>query len=159
MGSLVMAIGFQWVQGCGSLTLALRGRRRCLTYPRPGRQPSVGWERLVRLGGLAWHIRGITALAIAFVVVGGLIRLGGLGGLIRQPQQSPERLPRAFACSAVVVSQGLGPKGVGRSCAWFVLGNSRDRFQIRWFSVVVGAAGAGTWGQVSIGTFRSVRGT
>lgn len=30
------------------------------------------------LGGLAWHIRGITALAIAFVVVGGLIRLGGL---------------------------------------------------------------------------------
>ncbi|KEF41396.1 MAG: copper resistance protein CopD [Cyanobium sp. CACIAM 14] len=31
------------------------------------------------LSGLAWHIRGITALAIAFVVVGGLIRLGGLG--------------------------------------------------------------------------------
>jgi len=31
------------------------------------------------LNGLAWHIRGITALAIAFVVVGGLLRLGGLG--------------------------------------------------------------------------------
>ena len=31
------------------------------------------------LSGLAWHIRGITALAIAFVVVGALIRLGGLG--------------------------------------------------------------------------------
>lgn len=31
------------------------------------------------LGSLAWHIRAITALAIAFVVVGGLIRLGGLG--------------------------------------------------------------------------------
>jgi hypothetical protein len=31
------------------------------------------------LPALAWHIRGITALAIAFVVVGGLIRLGGLG--------------------------------------------------------------------------------
>jgi len=31
------------------------------------------------LGGLAWHIRAITALAIAFVVVGALIRLGGLG--------------------------------------------------------------------------------
>lgn len=30
------------------------------------------------LNGLAWHIRGITALAIAFVVVGALIRLGGL---------------------------------------------------------------------------------
>ena len=31
------------------------------------------------MNGLAWHIRGITALAIAFVVVGALIRLGGLG--------------------------------------------------------------------------------
>jgi putative copper export protein len=30
-----------------------------------------------KLSGLAWHIRGITALAIAFVVVGALIRLGG----------------------------------------------------------------------------------
>ncbi len=34
----------------------------------------LGW-----LSGLAWHIRSITALAIAFVVVGALIRLGGLG--------------------------------------------------------------------------------
>ncbi|MCP9929690.1 hypothetical protein KBY82_02705 [Cyanobium sp. AMD-g] len=32
------------------------------------------------LSGLAWHIRGITALAIAFVVVGALIRLGGVLG-------------------------------------------------------------------------------
>ncbi len=32
------------------------------------------------LGGLAWHIRAITALAIAFVVVGALIRLGGVAG-------------------------------------------------------------------------------
>ncbi len=31
------------------------------------------------LTALAWHIRGITALAVAFVVVGALIRLGGLG--------------------------------------------------------------------------------
>ena len=30
------------------------------------------------LSGLAWHIRGITALAIAFVVVGAFIRLGGV---------------------------------------------------------------------------------
>lgn len=30
-----------------------------------------------KLTPLAWHIRGITALAIAFVVVGALIRLGG----------------------------------------------------------------------------------
>lgn len=29
------------------------------------------------LGALAWHIRAITALAVAFVVVGALIRLGG----------------------------------------------------------------------------------
>jgi len=28
---------------------------------------------------LAWHIRGITAMAIAFLVVVALIRLGGLG--------------------------------------------------------------------------------
>jgi hypothetical protein len=33
----------------------------------------------LNLSGLAWHIRGITALAIAFVVVGALIRLGSLG--------------------------------------------------------------------------------
>jgi putative copper export protein len=31
------------------------------------------------LSPLAWHIRGITALAIAFVVVGAGIRLGGFG--------------------------------------------------------------------------------
>jgi hypothetical protein len=31
------------------------------------------------LGGLAWHIRAITARAIAFLVVGALIRLAGLG--------------------------------------------------------------------------------
>lgn len=31
------------------------------------------------LSDLAWHIRGITGQAIAFVVVGALIRLGGLG--------------------------------------------------------------------------------
>jgi len=35
----------------------------------------------------------------------------------------------------VVLSQGLGPKGGGRSCAWFVLGNSRDRFQIGGFQL------------------------
>jgi hypothetical protein len=33
----------------------------------------------LNLSGLAWHIRGITALAIAFVVLGALIRLGSLG--------------------------------------------------------------------------------
>ena len=41
----------------------------------------VGMKLLLLAGtaALAWHIRGITALAIAFVVVGGLIRQGGLG--------------------------------------------------------------------------------
>ena len=51
----------------------------------------------------AWHIRRITALAIAFVVVGGLIRLGGrlyeqqqTGALrVEQPGLGAERfLPR-----------------------------------------------------------------
>ena len=37
-----------------------------------------GLFRAANPSGLAWHIRGITALAIAFVVVGALIRLGGL---------------------------------------------------------------------------------
>ena len=37
------------------------------------------------------------------------------------------------------------PKGVGRSCALALLGNSRDR-QIQVSSVVIGATGAGTWG-------------
>lgn len=39
--------------------------------------------KLLLLGAtaaLAWHIRAITALAIAFVVVGALIRLGGVLG-------------------------------------------------------------------------------
>jgi hypothetical protein len=36
--------------------------------------------------------------------------------------------------------------GPGHLSACFVLGNSRDRFQIRWLSVLGGAAGAGTWG-------------
>ena len=31
------------------------------------------------LSGLAWHIRAITALAVAFVVVGAGLRLGGFG--------------------------------------------------------------------------------
>lgn len=45
-------------------------------HPRLRLIPSLTDENL---SGLAWHIRGITALAIAFVVVGALIRLGGLG--------------------------------------------------------------------------------
>jgi putative copper export protein len=43
------------------------------------------------LSGLAWHIRGITSC----------------------PQQSPEHWPRAFVYSAVVLSQGSGPRSSG----------------------------------------------
>lgn len=35
-----------------------------------------------RLGPLAWHIRAITLLAVAFVVAGALIRLGGVTALL-----------------------------------------------------------------------------
>jgi len=49
--------------------LALHARLRLI--------PSLSDDNLT---GLAWHIRAITALAIAFVVVGALIRLGGLPG-------------------------------------------------------------------------------
>ncbi|MEA5417157.1 hypothetical protein [Synechococcus sp. BA-132 BA5] len=52
----------------GLAALALHARLRLI--------PNLSDENL---SGLAWHIRGITALAIAFVVVGGLLRLGGLG--------------------------------------------------------------------------------
>jgi len=51
----------------GIAALAVHARLRLIPNLRDG-----------NLSGLAWHLRGITALAIAFVVVGALIRLGGL---------------------------------------------------------------------------------
>jgi hypothetical protein len=45
--------------------------------------------RLQTTTSTAWHIHGITALAIAFVVVGGLIRLGGR---LYEQQQKPVAL-------------------------------------------------------------------
>ena len=74
-------------------------------------------------------------------------------------QRSRTTKPGAIAPGLCLLSRGAVPRGAGAAVRGFVLGNSRDRFQIRWFSVVGGAAGAGTWGQVSSGTFRSVRGT
>jgi len=68
-------------------------------------------------------------------------------------------MPGALAPGICLLSRGAFPRGSGAAVRGFVLGNSRDRLQIRWFSVVGGAAGAGTWGQVSSGTFRWVRGT
>ncbi|MFM7513768.1 MAG: hypothetical protein ACKO3F_10500 [Cyanobium sp.] len=53
------------------------GRNRRPGNPRPAATDSQPTHD--NLAGLAWHIRAITALAIAFVVVGALIRLGGLG--------------------------------------------------------------------------------
>ncbi|SBO43094.1 protein of unknown function [Cyanobium sp. NIES-981] len=60
--------------------------------------------------------------------------------------------PGALAPGFCLLSRGAVPRGSGAAA------RSVDR-QIRVSSLVVGAAGAGTWGQVSIGTFRWVRGT
>ncbi len=51
------------------------------------------------------------------------------------------------------------PKGGLAQLREFGAGSQPDRCSIRESSVVGGAAGAGTWGQVSSGTFRWVRGT
>ncbi|TVS06926.1 MAG: hypothetical protein EA413_02530 [Cyanobium sp. PLM2.Bin73] len=63
-----MLLGVKLLLLAGTAALALHARLRLV--------PTLSDDSL---GGLAWHIRGITALAIAFVVVGALIRLGGLG--------------------------------------------------------------------------------
>jgi putative copper export protein len=63
-----MLVGVKVLLLAATAVLALHARLRLI--------PSLTDDNL---SGLAWHIRGITALAIAFVVVGALIRLGGLG--------------------------------------------------------------------------------
>lgn len=63
-----MLVGVKLLLLAGTAALALHARLRLI--------PQLTDDNLT---GLAWHIRGITALAIAFVVVGALIRLGGLG--------------------------------------------------------------------------------
>jgi hypothetical protein len=82
-------------------------------------------------------------------------------GLVERRRWSllPHNKARSLGPGLLSAQPWCRPEGVGRSCASFLLGNRRDRCQIRVFSVVVGAAGAGTWGQGSIGTFRWVRGT
>ncbi len=62
-----MLIGTKLVLLAATAALAVHARLRLI--------PQIGDNNL---SGLAWHIRGITALAIAFVVVGGLIRVGGV---------------------------------------------------------------------------------
>jgi putative copper export protein len=63
-----MLVGVKLLLLAVTAALALHARLRLI--------PSLSDDNLA---GLAWHIRAITALAIAFVVVGGLIRVGGLG--------------------------------------------------------------------------------
>ena len=60
-------VGTKLVLLASTAALAIHARLRLI--------PQLNDSNLNRL---AWHIRGITALAIAFVVVGALIRLGGL---------------------------------------------------------------------------------
>ncbi len=66
--SIGMPVGVKLLLLAGTAALALHARLRLI--------PNLTDDDL---GGLARHIRGMTALAIAFVVVGALIRLGGLG--------------------------------------------------------------------------------
>ena len=63
-----MLVGVKLLLLAGTAALAVHARLRLI--------PNLTYDNL---SGLAWHIRGITALAIAFVVVGGLILLGDLG--------------------------------------------------------------------------------
>ena len=63
-----MLVGVKLLLLAATAALAIHARLRLI--------PNLTDDNLT---GLAWHIRGITALAIAFVVVGALIRLGGLG--------------------------------------------------------------------------------
>ena len=60
-----MLVGVKLLLLTGTAALALHARLRLI--------PNLDDANL---SGLAWHIRGITALAIAFVVVGALIRPG-----------------------------------------------------------------------------------
>jgi putative copper export protein len=62
-----MLVGVKLLLLAATAALALHARLRLI--------PNLADANL---SGLAWHIRGITALAIAFVVVGALIRLGGV---------------------------------------------------------------------------------
>ena len=62
-----MLLGTKLVLLAATAALALHARLRLIPHLSDS-----------NLSGLAWHIRVITALAIAFVVVGGLIRVGGV---------------------------------------------------------------------------------
>ena len=61
-----MLVGVKLLLLAGTAILAIHARLRLIPQLRDD-----------SLGALAWPIRAITALAIAFVVVGALIRLGG----------------------------------------------------------------------------------
>jgi hypothetical protein len=61
-----MLVGVKLLLLAATAVLALHARLRLI--------PNLSDDNL---SGLDWHIRCITALAIAFMVVGALIRLGG----------------------------------------------------------------------------------
>jgi putative copper export protein len=61
-----MLVGTKLLLLAGTAALALHARLRLI--------PTLSDANL---SGVAWYVRAITALAIAFVVVGALIRLGG----------------------------------------------------------------------------------
>ena len=67
----------------------------------------------------------------------------------------PGRLPAQPWCCPM----GLGPRGLGAAVRGLFSGNSLIVFRSEGLWLWGGAAGAGTWGQVSSGTFRWVRGT
>lgn len=63
-----LLVGVKLLLLAATLALALHARLRLI--------PHLNNDTLAPL---AWHIRGITALAVAFVVVGAGLRLGGFG--------------------------------------------------------------------------------
>jgi putative copper export protein len=63
-----MLVGVKLLLLAATAALAIHARLRLI--------PHLSDDKLT---SLAWHLRGITAQAIAFVVAGALIRLGGLG--------------------------------------------------------------------------------
>ena len=65
--SIGILVGTKLVLLAATAALAIHARLRLIPHLNDS-----------NLHGLAWHISGITVLAIAFVVVGALIRLGGL---------------------------------------------------------------------------------
>ncbi len=72
-----------------------------------------------------------------------------------EPISKAQQMPGALAPGICLLSRGAIPRGSGVA----VRGNSLIVFSSEGLWLWGGSAGAGTWGQVSIGTFLWVRGT